>query len=67
VSCVTHHYPPQVLGSTLGFPLTQTCIVVTGLWGILFFRELSGRAAIAQFSLSVLLILSGAGLLSAFG
>lgn len=55
------------LGNTVGFPLTQTCIMVTGLWGILFFREIQGRAAIALFGVAVVCILGGGALLVVAG
>lgn len=55
------------LGNTVGFPLTQTCIMVTGLWGILFFREIQGRAAIALFGVAVVCILGGGALLVVSG
>jgi glucose uptake protein GlcU len=27
------------LGIKIGFPLTQTCILITALWGISYFKE----------------------------
>lgn len=48
------------LGQTVGFPLTQLCLVVSGLWGILYFREVRGSAAIATFALASAVVLGGA-------
>merc|ERR1712000_123329 len=31
------------LGQTVGFPLTQCCLIVSGCWGILYFKEIQGR------------------------
>merc|ERR1712039_1167824 len=35
------------LGQTIGFPLTQACIIVNGLWGILYYKEISGPLAVS--------------------
>lgn len=32
-------YATIYLGQTVGFPLTQLCLVVNGLWGILWVRQ----------------------------
>merc|ERR1712187_83525 len=38
------------LGQAVGFPLTQSCVLVSGLWGIFYFRELTDRKALAMFA-----------------
>lgn len=43
--------------------MTQLCIVITGLWGILFFREISKGIAILQYAAATMLILLGAAML----
>lgn len=57
--------PP--LGMGIGYPLTQCCILVGGLWGILYFKEITGQKTIALFFLCTLVLLSGASLLGIFG
>jgi len=52
------------LGQAVGYSLTQLCLVLSGLWGILYFREIQGGVAIATFSLASVVILSGAVLYS---
>ena len=42
----------------IGFPLTQACVVVSALWGIVGFGELKGRRA--RFALASALVLAGA-------
>jgi len=48
------------LGQTIGFPLTQCCLTINGLWGILYYKEIIGRAAILTYALSSVIILIGA-------
>lgn len=55
------------LGQTIGFPLTQTCIVLNGLWGILYFKEIAGKLPISLFALGSLIIIAGAVLDGKFG
>lgn len=56
------------LGLTVGFPLTQCALVVGGIVGIVFFRELRGWKAILQFTVFTLLfLLPGCMLLAIFG
>lgn len=59
----------EYLGMSVGFPLTQTCIFVNALWGVLFFREADpgDRAFLARFLASAGLIVLGAALLSVCG
>lgn len=57
--------PP--LGAAVGYPLTQSCMLIGGLWGVLFYREISGAKAIARFFACALILLVGAGLLGVFG
>jgi glucose uptake protein GlcU len=55
------------LGQTIGFPLTQTCIVIGGLWGIFYYGEIEGRLPITMFTVSVALIIAGAALDGRYG
>lgn len=48
------------LGQTIGFPLTQCCLILNGVWGILYFKEIVGAAAIGTFVLASAIILGGA-------
>lgn len=60
-------YATYFLGQAVGYPLTQTCIVVAGLWGAFFFGELRGCKALSLFAVSVAAIIGGAALLGACG
>merc|ERR1719265_1352785 len=48
------------LGQTVGFPLTQTCIIINGLWGTLFYKEISGPLPVGLFLGACVLIIAGA-------
>jgi len=60
-------YATLYLGLTIGFPLTQLALVVSGLWGLFVFKELQGFRVILFWIGSVIILLSGAALLSLFG
>eukprot|EP00698_Gefionella_okellyi_P019438 TRINITY_DN5956_c0_g2_i1.p1 TRINITY_DN5956_c0_g2~~TRINITY_DN5956_c0_g2_i1.p1 ORF type:complete len:298 (-),score=78.00 TRINITY_DN5956_c0_g2_i1:151-1044(-) len=60
-------YATLNLDMTIGFPLTQAALLVSGLWGLFFYRELKGLGNIAQFVASSLLLVGGAVLLGLFG
>lgn len=51
----------------MGFALTQTCLVVAGIWGLVLLRELRGLIPISIWGVSALVLLGGAVLLSLFG
>eukprot|EP00811_Abedinium_folium_P007114 NODE_16563_length_988_cov_2.192799.p1 GENE.NODE_16563_length_988_cov_2.192799~~NODE_16563_length_988_cov_2.192799.p1 ORF type:complete len:214 (-),score=50.28 NODE_16563_length_988_cov_2.192799:140-781(-) len=55
------------LGQTVGFPLTQCCLVINGLWGILYYKEITGNLAIGLFILAGLVIIAGAVLGGKYG
>ena len=55
------------LGQAVGFPLTQVCVVVSALWGILYFGELRDRAALRIFAASAVLVLAAAAALKLAG
>jgi len=50
------------LGQTIGFPLTQCCLILSGIWGILYYKEIQGAAAISTFAIASVIILAGATL-----
>jgi glucose uptake protein GlcU len=60
-------YATVYLGQTIGFPLTQCCLMINGLWGILYYKEIVGRAAIGTFILSSAFLLGGATMDGTFG
>lgn len=49
------------------FIINSCCTVFSGLWGILFFKEITGRKAIVWFTLSAGTVIIGAFLLGLFG
>jgi len=55
------------LGQTIGYPLTQTCLILNGLWGILYYKEISGPLALSLFVLGSCAVLGGAALDGKFG
>jgi hypothetical protein len=55
------------LGQAVGFPLTQVCVVVSALWGVLYFGELRDRKALQLFCAASLVVLAGATALKAAG
>lgn len=52
------------LGEGVGYPLVQTSILVAGLWGIFYFKEVTGTERIAKWIASSLLTIFGILLLS---
>ena len=55
------------LGLTIGFPLTQCALLVSGLWGMIVFREITRIGAVLLFFLSAFILLGGAVLLALYG
>ena len=60
-------FASQYLGLAVGFSLTQTCLIVAGLWAITLLRELRGLLPIGLWGLSALVVVGGAALLSFYG
>ena len=54
----------QYLGVSLGYPLTQLCIVVNTLWGIFVFKEVGTKRGYAFVSAGVVITICGATLLN---
>ena len=52
------------LGEGVGYPLVQTSILVSGLWGIFYFKEVQGYEQISKWLMSSLLTIFGILLLS---
>ena len=55
------------MGMALAFPLTQTCLLLNGVWSLLVFRDFKTRTSAAVFCVALLLAFGGAVLLSLFG
>ena len=53
------------LGQAVGFPLTQVCVLVSAMFGILFFGELADARARALFVAAAATVLAGAACLGA--
>ena len=58
-----------VQGMKIGFPLTQTCIFFTTVWGIAYFKEIDTRPFMTKmkFIFGLTFLLAGAYILSSFG
>ena len=52
------------LGEGVGYSVTQSAMLVSGLWGIFYFKEVTGYEAITKWFMSALLTISGILLLS---
>lgn len=52
------------LGEGVGYPLSQMSILVSGLWGIFYFKEVTGKDRISKWLSSSLLTIFGIILLS---
>lgn len=52
------------LGEGVGYPLSQASILVAGLWGLLWYKEVTGRARILSWLASAVLTVMGILLLS---
>jgi Transmembrane family, TMEM144 of transporters len=52
------------LGEGVGYPLVQTSILVAGLWGIFYFKEVKGTESVLKWLLSASLTVFGILLLS---
>ena len=52
------------LGEGVGYPLVQTSILISGLWGIFYFKEVQGFVPITKWLLSSLCTIAGIILLS---
>merc|ERR1719336_2636720 len=64
-ACSVH--ASEYLGVALGFPLTQSCIVICALWGIVLFGEMESCPAKVACALGIVVVLTGATLLSQYG
>ena len=60
-------YATLFLGQTIGYPLVQCSLLVAGLWGIFYYKEITGWADIAFFFLWTGIVLYGVFLLSVAG
>uniref|UniRef100_A0A7S4Q7Y3 EamA domain-containing protein n=1 Tax=Alexandrium monilatum TaxID=311494 RepID=A0A7S4Q7Y3_9DINO len=55
------------LGQTIGYPLTQCCLILNGLWGILYYKEIRGAQPIGLFICASVVIIAGAALDGMYG
>lgn len=55
----------NALGMKVGFPLTQTCILITAMWGVFYFREFDIRRSpyAIRFCIGIVVIFIGAYML----
>jgi len=61
------YYATDYLGLSIGYPLTQMALLVAGLWGLFWYREIKGWFSITQFFSFAIIVLAGAALLGIFG
>jgi glucose uptake protein GlcU len=55
------------LGQTIGYPSTQTSLLIAGLIGIFVFKEITVKRKIAGFLASSVGLIAGAALLAVYG
>eukprot|EP00300_Choanocystis_sp_HF-7_P036788 c52705_g1_i1.p1 GENE.c52705_g1_i1~~c52705_g1_i1.p1 ORF type:complete len:373 (-),score=67.89 c52705_g1_i1:41-1129(-) len=55
------------LGLTIAYPLMQNAMVISGVVGIVFLKEITGRTYIIQFAIAVVVISVGAFFLGRYG
>jgi glucose uptake protein GlcU len=60
-------FAAQYLGLAVGFSLTQTALLVGGVWGLTLLREIRGVLPIGMWFLSALILLAGSALLAVYG
>ncbi len=60
-------FAAKYLGLAVGFSLTQTALLVGGIWGLTLLREIRGVGPILLWAVSALVLLAGAAVLSVFG
>eukprot|EP00747_Dinoflagellata_sp_TGD_P218852 gnl/TRDRNA2_/TRDRNA2_91050_c0_seq1.p1 gnl/TRDRNA2_/TRDRNA2_91050_c0~~gnl/TRDRNA2_/TRDRNA2_91050_c0_seq1.p1 ORF type:complete len:408 (-),score=53.14 gnl/TRDRNA2_/TRDRNA2_91050_c0_seq1:77-1300(-) len=65
VGAILSVLPP--LGLTVGYPSTQACLLISGLWGIWYYKEVGQPLSIGLFFLAAIVVLVGAGLLGVYG
>jgi len=60
-------YATLILGNTIGYPLVQCQILVSGMWGIFYYKEVQGVLLIILFFVFALVLLGGVALLALYG
>jgi len=60
-------YATLILGNTIGYPLVQCQILVSGMWGIFYYKEVQGIPFIILFFVFALILLGGVALLALYG
>jgi glucose uptake protein GlcU len=57
----------QHLGLAVGWPLVQCQLIVSTVWGIVYYKEVTGAAAVGVFVTSALVVLAGVVVLGTHG
>jgi glucose uptake protein GlcU len=60
-------YATAYLGYTVGFPLSQCALLISGFWGIALFKEITGWKRILLFVVSSIVLFGGAVVLALYG
>lgn len=60
-------YAVDYLGYGIGVPMTQLSLLVSALWGVFLFREVTGKRRLSLFSAALALLVGGAILLGVYG
>mmetsp|Transcript_27542 Transcript_27542/g.65250 ORF Transcript_27542/g.65250 Transcript_27542/m.65250 type:complete len:359 (+) Transcript_27542:82-1158(+) len=60
-------YTTEFLGMAVGWPLVQCQLLVSTLWGIIYFRELTDTYSVTVFMISSCAVLTGVIMLGLFG
>lgn len=57
----------QHLGLAVGWPLVQCQLIVSTVWGIVYYKEVTGATAVGVFVTSALVVLAGVVVLGTYG
>lgn len=60
-------YATLYLGQTIGYPLVQCSLLIAGLWGIFYFKEIQGKLRITGFFVCTIVVLISVFMLSKAG
>lgn len=60
-------FATEYLGIAIGWPIVQCQLVVSNLWGIFYYGEITGQKSIMVFLGSALVLLGGVVVLSVYG
>ena len=55
------------MGMTVGYPISQCAMLIAGMWGVFYYKEIRENAKIMAFALSTIVVCTGAAVLGIYG